>query len=39
MRTRIQERLRKNRVMALHRLMFAMSFTTIAWISLRTIGG
>jgi hypothetical protein len=39
MRTRIQERLRKNGMMALHRLMFAMSFATIAWISLRTIGG
>ena len=39
MRTRIQERLRKNKVMALNRLMFAISFATIAWISFRKIGG
>jgi hypothetical protein len=39
MRTRIQERLRKNRLIALNRLMFALSYATIAWISFRTIGG
>jgi len=39
MRNRIQERLRKNRVMALNRLMFAMSLATIAWISFRATGG
>lgn len=39
MRTRVQERLRKSRVMALNQVMFAMSFATIAWISFRTIGG
>ena len=39
MRTRVQKRLRNNRVMALNQLMFAMSYLTIAWISFRTIGG
>jgi hypothetical protein len=39
MRTRIHERLQKNRAMALNRLVFALSFATIAWISFRTIGG
>ncbi len=39
MSTRMQSRSRKSGATVMHWLMFALSLLTIAWISIRPIGG